>query len=210
MRKQIIKFLLFLYPKVNHSNKKKIRRKIAQFEGGKMWSPTLRLIMKKFHNIQVGYGSYGGFFDNTDQFKPGTVIGNYCSFANTVHQFNANHPYAKFTTHPLLYLSTTGNKKAKDLERTKLVVGNDVWIGQNAVILPQVKSIGNGAIIGAGSIVTRDVPAYAIVAGNPAKILKQRFDDNTIRRLEDSKWWEKDKKYLSDNSDVYQQLIGMS
>ena len=70
------------------------------------------------------------------------------------------------------------------------VIGNDVWIGQNAVILPGVR-IGDGAIIGANSVVGGDVEPYTIVVGNPAKVLRKRFDDELIRLLVEFKWWDK-------------------
>lgn len=70
------------------------------------------------------------------------------------------------------------------------VVGNDVWIGQNAVILPGVH-IGDGAIIGLNSVVTHDVEPYSVVAGNPAKVIRKRFDDELIAILMQLKWWDK-------------------
>ena len=70
------------------------------------------------------------------------------------------------------------------------VIGNDVWIGQNAVILPGVH-IGDGAIIGANSVVGSDVEAYSIVVGNPARLLRKRFDDELINLLVKFKWWDK-------------------
>ena len=72
--------------------------------------------------------------------------------------------------------------------KTKTVIGNDVWIGCNSIILAGVK-VGNGAIIAAGAVVTKDVPAYAIVGGNPAKIIWYRFSDRLIERLEKTAWW---------------------
>ena len=71
----------------------------------------------------------------------------------------------------------------------KVEIGHDVWIGTNVTILPSVK-IGNGAIIAAGAVVTKDIPDYAIVGGVPAKVLKYRFSDDEIKRLNQSKWWE--------------------
>jgi virginiamycin A acetyltransferase len=68
------------------------------------------------------------------------------------------------------------------------IVGNDVWTGYDALIMPEVK-IGNGAIIGARSVVTRDVPAYSIIAGNPARVVKERYDSSTVARLEAIAWW---------------------
>ena len=77
-----------------------------------------------------------------------------------------------------------------------LDIGNDVWIGSNVVILSNCHQIGNGAIIGAGCIVTKDVPPFAIVAGNPGKIIRYRFDSKTCERLEESKWWDLEPKEL--------------
>lgn len=70
------------------------------------------------------------------------------------------------------------------------VIGNDVWIGQNAVILPGV-NIGDGAIIGANSVVGSDIEPYSIVAGNPAKVIRKRFDEETISLLLEFRWWDK-------------------
>ena len=70
------------------------------------------------------------------------------------------------------------------------IIGNDVWIGQNAVILPGVH-IGDGAIIGANSVVGKNVEPYTIVVGNPAKVLRKRFDDELIGLLQSFKWWDK-------------------
>ena len=69
------------------------------------------------------------------------------------------------------------------------VVGNDVWIGQNVTVLPGVH-IGDGAIIGANSVVARDIPPYCIAAGNPCRVIKKRFDDELIDYLLDIKWWD--------------------
>jgi serine acetyltransferase len=82
-----------------------------------------------------------------------------------------------------------------------------VWIGASAIILPRVSKIGNGAIIGAGSIVTKDVLPYAIVAGNPAKIMRMRFNKDIIKKLEESKWWELDKKRLIENKQYFEEII---
>ena len=71
------------------------------------------------------------------------------------------------------------------------VVGHDVWFGYGAMIMPGVR-IGNGAIIASGSVVTKDVPAYAVVGGNPAKVIRTRFDDATVARLEAVAWWDWD------------------
>ena len=91
----------------------------------------------------------------------------------------------------LSYRSTWLAPVTKELPlKGDTVVGNDVWIGQNVTILPGVH-IGDGAIIGLNSVVTKDVPPYTIVAGNPAKIVRKRFDDELIDLLLKLKWWNK-------------------
>ena len=116
-------------------------------------------------------------------------IGRYCSIANDVHYFGANHPIECVSTSAYFY-----NKKfgldVKDVTRSSLIIANDVWIGYGALITMGCKSIGNGAVIGAGSIVTHDVPPYAIVAGNPAHIIGYRFTVEERKLLEETKWWE--------------------
>ncbi len=78
------------------------------------------------------------------------------------------------------------------------MIGNDVWIGYDALIMPGVK-VGNGAIIAARSVVTGDVPAYAVVGGNPAKVIRYRFDDYTIARLNAIAWWDWPVEQISRN-----------
>ena len=89
------------------------------------------------------------------------------------------------------------------IPRTKLVIGNDVWIGHNAIILPSVSNIGDGAVIGAGSVVTKDVPPFAVVAGNPAKIILYRFSEEKIREIMKSPWWGKDINELKNEFDSF-------
>ena len=96
------------------------------------------------------------------------------------------------STHPFFHREEFGffrkeNNTQQNLK--KRTIGHDVWIGQNTLILPKVKTIGNGAIIGAGSVVTHDVEPYSIVAGNPAKLIKYRFSKEEIEQLEQSEWW---------------------
>ena len=100
------------------------------------------------------------------------------------------HNYNAITPHPFTHLPSFGIVSEKtDLEIKHISIGNDVWIGMNSCILQGI-TIGDGVVIGAGSVVTKDVPPYAIVAGNPARILKYRFDSAMIEKLVSLKWWD--------------------
>jgi acetyltransferase-like isoleucine patch superfamily enzyme len=166
-----------------------ILRIISHFEKEKAFSSTLRKIYKKYYKIEIGYGTYGGCFDIAN--IPANVsFGNYCSIASGVRIFRANHPANEFTTHPLLYNPIFGYVKTDQLVRPSLIIGNDVWLGANSIILPNVSTIGNGAIVGAGAVVTKDVPPYAIVVGNPAKIIKYRFSPQVIDKIKQLNWWD--------------------
>lgn len=87
------------------------------------------------------------------------------------------------------------------------MIGHDVWIGQNAIILPTVKRIGDGAVIGAGAVVTKDVPDFAIVLGNPANVVKYRFSGETIDRIKRQAWWNKDMEELKGDFEKFTQPI---
>jgi len=123
------------------------------------------------------------------------IIGKFCQIAAGVEfvMNGANHQMNAVSTFPFYTLEgwNMSPPAVKDLPiKGNTVIDNDVWIGQNAVILPGVH-IGDGAIIGANSVVGSDVPPYTIVAGNPAKKIRKRFDDELIQLLLKFKWWDK-------------------
>ena len=124
------------------------------------------------------------------------IIGKFCQIASGVEfvMNGANHQMNAVSTFPFYTLEgwDMNAPKMTDMPlKGDTVIGNDVWIGQNATILPGVH-IGDGAIIGANSVVGSDVEPYAIVVGNPASVLRKRFDDDLIELLEKFKWWDKD------------------
>lgn len=150
----------------------------------------LRRYFRRF-GIEVGLYSYGCF----DRWRmPGPMrVGRYCSIASTARSILRNHPMAALTTHPALYEAQFGVVEADTLETGEpLVLEDDVWIGHNALILPGCKRIGRGAVIGAGAVVTKDVDAYAVMAGNPARKLRDRFPPDLAAAIEASRWWEMD------------------
>ena len=120
-------------------------------------------------------------------------IGQFCSISDEVVIGGAEHPIDWVSTSPVFQNVKHSGPKRKfsefDFEGIKkTVIGNDVWIGRRAIIKAGV-TVGDGAVIGSGSVVTKDVPPYAIVGGVPAKILKFRFDEETIKELNQSEWW---------------------
>lgn len=129
------------------------------------------------------------------------IIGKFCSFADgSMILINVEHRTDWATTYPFPALPAdwptgqgiTGHPRFKG----PVVIENDVWVGLRAVILSNVV-IGNGACIGACSVVTKDVPPYSIVAGNPAKVIRYRFSDEHIQKLLDLKWWDWDRDRIA-------------
>src|SRR3569833_1920540 len=174
---------------------------VKRVEGGELRSPTLRKIFATHHGLTAGMYSFGCFLP--EHFPAGTVIGRYCSIAAGVTCFNANHPIERRSLHPYFYHPLLGIVPQETIERSRLTIGNDVWIGHNALILPRVAEIGNGAVIGAGSVVTKNVPAYAIVAGNPARVLRYRFSPDVQSQIEASKWWDRPIEELAQQLDDF-------
>ena len=167
------------------------------FKRNQIYSEFLRFYYKKIKGITVGKYSYGCF---TNNIPPGTIIGNYCSFGPDIKIFNANHGIEWGSTHPFLYNTSLGVVNKEMVKRTQLEVGHDVWIGSNVIILPSVKKIGNGAIIGAGSIVTKDIEPYSVNVGNPCKLIKYRYENKFIEVLESKNIYNYSKKDFIKNT----------
>jgi len=159
----------------------------------------------KFTTIEQGC-SLGAFSYIVSGFLCGVEIGRYCSFGENVQVGRQNHPMHWLSTSPFLYLNNKdivdiGGKfddnvltetpdypePATQLKNT--VIQNDVWVGHGAIINAGV-TIENGAVIAAGAVVTKDVPAYAIVGGNPAKLIRYRFSADVIEQLQTYRWWQ--------------------
>lgn len=145
-------------------------------------------IMASLGNMSYMAGT--DFHYNLPQ-KAHVLIGNYCQIAHdTVIEIGQNHIFSGVSPYPFDQVLGEENTFAHraPVNKQQLVIGHDVWIGSGVRIIKAVK-IGNGAIIGSGSVVTKDVPPYAIVGGNPAKIIRYRFAPEIIQALDKIKWW---------------------
>ncbi|MBE6105122.1 glycosyltransferase [Anaerovibrio lipolyticus] len=120
------------------------------------------------------------------------LIGRYCSIAHRVtFEVGLNHDYHYATTYPFDDFKKNdpmNANNAHEVNRNQIIIGNDVWIGCDVIIMGGVH-IGNGAVIGAGAVVAKDVPAYSVVVGNPARVIKYRFESDVIEKLQKIKWW---------------------
>lgn len=162
---------------------------VTKIEGGETVSGTLREYYSQKYKVDVGLFSYGCFKPEFNGGGNRVTVGRYCSIAPNVRYYGANHPQNNFSLSPYFYNKSFG-LDVQDVNRFELEIGNDVWIGYDVIITAGCKHIGNGAIIGAGSVVTHDVGAYEKVAGNPARLIGKRFSDVVALRLEKSRWWE--------------------
>lgn len=154
-------------------------------------------------NIDIGkYTSLWGPNLDIVTGKYKVSIGNFCSIARNVSFQAYNHNTKKITTY---FIGKNFFKENWDNEFTSkgdIIIENDVWIGSHSVILSGVK-IGNGAIVAANSVVTKNVEPYSIVAGTPAKIISYRFDKNTIESLIDLKWWDWSDEKIMKNKKLF-------
>ena len=159
-------------------------------------------------NIEVGdYTMYNDFVHDPREFERNNVlyhypvnkdklkIGKFCSIACGAKFLftSANHTMKSLSTYPFPIFFEEWELDGKDIRdawdnKGDIIIGNDVWIGYEAVVLSGV-TIGNGAIIGTRALVTKDVPPYTIVGGVPAKPIRKRFDEETIQKLEEIRWW---------------------
>lgn len=154
----------------------------------------------KIRNSKLGYGTYIGPDSQIDN----CIIGNFSCIGPRVKTITSTHPINWISIHPAFYspdlqagFSFVKEKKYDDFLGT-IYIGSDVWIGSDVLILGNIK-IGDGAVIGAGSIVTKDIEPYTIVAGIPAKKIRDRFTDEKKKELLEQKWWNKDIIWIKEN-----------
>lgn len=145
----------------------------------------------------VGFATY-----SNANLEPQVSVGRYCSIAHVVRVMGADHPIDRITTNSLTYgqfsnihlhpVERLGGAKAKTIpfkQKPFPTIEHDVWIGQD-VLLARGIALGTGCVVAAGALVTKSVPPYAIVGGNPAKVIRYRFPEALIERLLQAKWWQ--------------------
>ena len=169
-------------------------------------------------NIIVGEYTYYDDIDGAENFESHVthhydfigdklIIGKFCAIAKGIEfiMSGANHRIDSITTYPFNIMGNGWEKSAPSLSDLKLkgdtIIGNDVWIGQNVTILPAVH-IGDGAIIGANSVVAKNIPPYSVAVGNPCKVKRKRFDEDLIEYLLKIKWWDWDAEKIFKNMEA--------
>lgn len=169
-------------------------------------------------NIEVGDYTYYDDANGADKFEnhithhyeflgDKLIIGKFCQIASGIKIImnGANHRMNSVTTYPFNIMGNGWEKVTPKLEdlpfKGDTIIGNDVWIGQNVTILPGIH-IGDGAIIGANSVVTKNIPSYHIAGGNPCKIIRKRFSEELINYLEEIKWWNWEEEKIFENLEI--------
>ena len=215
---RLLKKIYLSFNKYHLSNKKKVSfgpnsnySRNTVFEGNNHLSTNSSLI-----NSYIGRASYV----STDCFIINTKIGKYSSIGPYLKCILGNHPTNTYvSTHPAFfstrkqsgftYVDEQGfDEFAPPIEpgsNYTIEIGNDVWIGARVTLIDGVK-IGNGAIVASGALVNKDVPAYTMVGGIPAKPIKKRFSDEQIRFLNNLEWWNRDEDWIKNNVEYFNDI----
>lgn len=140
--------------------------------------------------VRIGDYTYIGGRSEIRAVLSEIVIGRYCSIGRDVKIFSSgqDHRFDGLSTYPFYVIDPSIDRRYYNVERPDTTIGNDVWIGSNASVMAGV-SVGDGAVIGTSSVVTRDVPAFAVVAGTPARQIGTRFEPAVAEAVSRSQWW---------------------
>jgi acetyltransferase-like isoleucine patch superfamily enzyme len=174
-----------------------------------LWDRTTRFGKNIFiaFGVKLGFSNIGEYSRirhfSTVYFA---TIGKFTSIGRNARIGIGQHPTSLLSTNLIFYkMNPISNKWVKPItyeEYKPIFIGNDVWVGESSMIMGGVK-IGDGAIVAARSVVTKDVPAYAVVAGVPAKVVKYRFDEETIKRMLEIKWWDLPDQEITKRLEVF-------
>ena len=170
-------------------------------------------VLPRCNLIRVEMARYS--YIGTNTIVADTKIGAFCSIGSSCSIGGGVHPTDRVSTSPVFYDSGNCFREKKyisadscnPVKQPQTIIGNDVWIGENVFVSAGV-NIGDGAVIGAHAVITKDVPPYAIVAGVPAKILRYRFDEATIKELMATQWWEWSEERLVENKEWFSKVLG--
>ncbi|MGL5271468.1 MAG: CatB-related O-acetyltransferase [Selenomonadaceae bacterium] len=189
---------IYSYLKIKNST-------VKVYPGSYVYNSAVGKYNTIYQNVVVSNSSIGDFtYIAPNSEINNTEIGRFCSIGPGVYMGMGEHPTKIFVSmHPIFF------SKAKQVQTTfadmnyfsgvsRIFIGNDVWVGSQAIILDGVK-IGDGAIIAAGAVVNSDVPAYAVYGGVPAKFIKYRFEEDERNFLLKDKWWNKPEEWLREN-----------
>jgi virginiamycin A acetyltransferase len=178
----------------------KIRKIIKFFKTNVLKDNAPPYLITNSINIIAGKESYhnGNFIVKGNGLLK---IGNYCAIGQDVKIILSNHNFNYISMQYTFYRKNFGELPYK-IEKGNTIIGNDVWIGDNVIVLPNV-TIGTGAVLGGGSVVTKDVEPYTIVAGNPARVIKKRFSPETLNELLMSQWWDWDQEKILAEKDFF-------
>lgn len=191
---------------VRHLERKLLDSELQKLKLESQEEMLIRFIGSKKPILKVGRGTYINGIDLYcwDE-SIAVTIGKYCSIADKVTIIaGGEHDQGWVSTYPFIprwemaRLYGTQNKRYKG----NIVIGNDVWIGNNVLILSGV-TIADGAVVAAGSVVTKDILPYAVVGGNPARMIKRRFSDDSITALQAIRWWDWDVERIKANLDLF-------
>lgn len=142
-------------------------------------------------------------------FPPGVKVGRYVSVASGVQVLLRNHPMDRLSTHPFFFNQKLGLLEKDTIEDGNLEIGHDAWIGSRVIITPGCKRIGIGSVVGAGAVVTKDVPDFAIVGGNPARLIRYRFSEDQREVILASRWWERSIEELRAHMEFFTESLGV-
>jgi acetyltransferase-like isoleucine patch superfamily enzyme len=176
-------------------NPRRLAKLAYRLEGGAMRSRTLRRILWYQYGVRADAWSYGGLLE-PGAAAAGLVVGRYASIAKEVRRGH-NHPTDRIAMSPVFYEPHWGIADHWTIDLPSLEICPDAWIGSYSVIVGTCRRIGIGAVVGAGSVVTRDVPDFAIVVGAPARVVRYRFTEDVRERILASRWWDRSPEDLA-------------
>jgi acetyltransferase-like isoleucine patch superfamily enzyme len=188
------------------ANPRLLARAARRLEGGDMRSRTLRRILWHRYGVQAHAFSYGGFHEPGAS-EPGLSVGRFASVSRDA-RWGLGHPMDHVSLSHFFADPRNGFVERWPFERPTLEIGPDAWIGALAVITSGCSRIGIGAVVGAGAVVTRDVPDFGVVVGVPAKLVRLRFSEPLRDAILASRWWERSPQALRGVKVAFTEPVG--